>query len=851
MLTNTNWIQRIQKLTVRASSILFSSSEFKRELSTLISADDSPLLGIAIRCEFDGKVLLSTGVIGKTTDKEARVLSDRIGKDHNNIDIRIEYWERAPVRSNLLNQFSALLEEVIHPSAREMGHGIINAPYFDVKNRLIPTIHYLRERDSENPIHVVYIDLDHFSELNNGSTHSKADEALRYFAAELEQAAATVGGIALKYAGDEYSMLTSGYKTSEVVAAIETLKTRVAQRPFGDDGFRITFACGILALSDSDYAHEFKDLLDKAELATKVTGSKEKWRNQINFVGDSPLTDNLLDTKDFIKLGIALIRNRAIQISPFENVILNVISAKAFALAQIATGQPLELQELLTWLGVEYDKVYSARHLIGGGGIASSSIPRGAVALAICHGYYRCLSSSQSSAENLSIEFSSEGDAVGIWSSEGIILWGESGSPDDRLSIGTPIDIRIGHGKEPKFLPATVVIQVGLRNELLCVGDLNMPSDLFADIVVVDDRPNSGGGLPDFWQAALTHVAEALCKYPSVTEILVLGNESNASETIGRLRGTIPWDSSEAVDLMRFPRQLVVDRTSLFGSQHVHMIASRKDFIDALYRYHSALTFWTTSSIDDAVPGKSRLSRRIQTDGFQLDLMHGLKCETAADAYPMIIEIMRTADTSFATFDDANQLMYETKGFKLTLDDPYSDTIPGYFINQKDTLKRYVESVLLDPKSKIGQHFYDDGQYEAFIEHLASYCTNEGKETSTRRAILIVKNDVSNGELRPLGLVCVWATPKKHGLTTIIEFCFVWRTVEALVGLPYSLYGSISFAEKIAVDVSAKIRSALATDEAEPEVAAGSLTYLALSLHMRGDEFHRRIAKRIVDGASQ
>jgi hypothetical protein len=80
----------------------------------------------------------------------------------------------------------------------------------------------------------------------------------------------------------------------------------------------------------------------------------------------------------------------------------------------------------------------------------------------------------------------------------------------------------------------------------------------------------------------------------------------------------------------------------------------------------------------------------------------------------------------------------------------------------------------------------------------------------------------------------------------VIDFVFVWRTVEAFIGLPYSLYGSIRLAEQLVAQVSEIVQN---TPNGRPP-AIGELTYIALSLHVRVNEFHRRIAKRIVDVSS-
>lgn len=135
-----------------------------------------------------------------------------------------------------------------------------------------------------------------------------------------------------------------------------------------------------------------------------------------------------------------------------------------------------------------------------------------------------------------------------------------------------------------------------------------------------------------------------------------------------------------------------------------------------------------------------------------------------------------------------------------------------------------------------------------FLNHLAIYCDPvKGGKTSTRRAILIVPNQFDSTDMNPLGLVCIWVTPRFVNEKYILDYCFVWRTVEALVGFPYSLYGSIQLAKHIREELNKKFCFKSSMDS---NLNEGKLTYIALSLHMKTDEFNKRIAKSIVDAAS-
>jgi hypothetical protein len=121
------------------------------------------------------------------------------------------------------------------------------------------------------------------------------------------------------------------------------------------------------------------------------------------------------------------------------------------------------------------------------------------------------------------------------------------------------------------------------------------------------------------------------------------------------------------------------------------------------------------------------------------------------------------------------------------------------------------------------------------------------KRYATRRAILVIPHVTHpDTDLSPLGLVSVRIGPKFHGDVTKVNFSFTWRTVEALVGFPYSIYGSVQFANFI----SEKIKISLPNDIAR-KTSMGTVTYIAHSLHLFDDIYTQNIARRIVDDSSK
>ena len=110
----------------------------------------------------------------------------------------------------------------------------------------------------------------------------------------------------------------------------------------------------------------------------------------------------------------------------------------------------------------------------------------------------------------------------------------------------------------------------------------------------------------------------------------------------------------------------------------------------------------------------------------------------------------------------------------------------------------------------------------------------------------MVPHDVTPGEeITPLGLVSVRIVPRFRGEIVDLKYSFTWRTVEALVGFPYSIYGSVRFSQHL-TDL---IRDLV--DDPEIEITPGPVSYIAHSLHIFMDDYGQNIARRIVNDASK
>jgi hypothetical protein len=92
--------------------------------------------------------------------------------------------------------------------------------------------------------------------------------------------------------------------------------------------------------------------------------------------------------------------------------------------------------------------------------------------------------------------------------------------------------------------------------------------------------------------------------------------------------------------------------------------------------------------------------------------------------------------------------------------------------------------------------------------------------------------------------VCVRIVPRFQDRRIRFDYSFVWRTVEALVGLPYSMFGSVRFGEYLTERLTQELA------EHSYTVEMGQVSYIAQSLHMFTDEYGQIIARRIVNDAT-
>lgn len=122
-------------------------------------------------------------------------------------------------------------------------------------------------------------------------------------------------------------------------------------------------------------------------------------------------------------------------------------------------------------------------------------------------------------------------------------------------------------------------------------------------------------------------------------------------------------------------------------------------------------------------------------------------------------------------------------------------------------MEAYFQKAFLDNGQYFGKALAHPNQVDAVIKHVCHVIKQEERSFATRRAILIVPHELGDSlELSPLGLVSVRIIPRFISRKCLISFSFTWRTVEALVGFPYSIFGSVRYAQHLTAGIKEMLR---------------------------------------------
>lgn len=403
--------------------------------------------------------------------------------------------------------------------------------------------------------------------------------------------------------------------------------------------------------------------------------------------------------------------------------------------------------------------------------------------------------------------------------------------------------------KEKSDNRKTILVQAGSNI-------VNLPIDIFYKVVKVDTRPTSSGSLPDFWEGAISELISLMKNQPNLVNILIWGDVDNTQKVLFYLNNIKKWssDSKEQDFQYRYIARKTcrtVEDIMLFQEKfadHIVLCNSEEDIIIHTYKALSVKAK-PMSLLDDIIPNSRFLERKLSYTKIQLNITDGCRAESIEVAFPTVLEILRNAyreNPERKMLDQNGEELFELTNFKIVLEKPTYKKLPIYYYCDQEKLNRYYGETFGDENGLFRKPLEESGQLNGMICHIIEAIDSK-KQYETRRAILVVPNVIEEDKgYSPLGLVAVWVAPRFADGKIIIDYSFTWRTVEAIVGLPYSMYASVTFAEEVTRMIGERARH---TDISEA-INLGCVSYISHSLHMFLGEARMNIVRGIVDEVS-
>lgn len=159
--------------------------------------------------------------------------------------------------------------------------GVYNRRYID--RRLVEEIARARRQDYR--ISVMYIDIDHFKQVNDTSGHQAGDEVLREVAQRIK-AELRISDALARFGGEEFVVLLIDADLESASAVAQRIRAGVAAQPVdvnGGEPVSVTVSIGVATLDDFERDHAIEGVAQElvAQADTALYRAKSGGRNRV------------------------------------------------------------------------------------------------------------------------------------------------------------------------------------------------------------------------------------------------------------------------------------------------------------------------------------------------------------------------------------------------------------------------------------------------------------------------------------------------------------------------------------------------------------------------------------------
>ncbi len=824
----------LEEVRQKLSRCFFTGGEFNAWIQKIVDDEENSLFGISytiVKKIGESRKKYELGVKGKGEHTSYDKI--RRGED---IELQIFVWDKAQNQDEHKKIIGELIEKFLN---------IENINFFsllpDRQKLLAKCNETLKSWLGEKKKTAVFmLDLDRFKQVNDNFNHDAGSSVIREFGDILFEKGFQKAVI-LHQSGDEFNIMMPYEDPTELLALgfsiRQAAKSHNYALPVGKQ-IHLTAAQGVCLMEQT--GTEFLEAVKKAEEAYfPKKKNREKYRDSVRLVlyepGKPPIKEKANEKKMYVLMKTNN-KNKGLFKNIFLDYICSFVSEKAEEQIQA------EMDGLLEWMNLDYvggqmraiakEETWDCSHQLS---------PEEVIFAVFCGLYNNPSFRNKRMILTINKDFMAtiKLDEKEVFTLKETVAF----EPGQLCETVVSNDSAVTDWE--KRTKRTVLIYIGY-------DVIELPEKIFYRILRVDERPTTGGGLPDFWAGTLSELIGCVQENPYIDHVLICGKHDCASRLCSILNEIENWgkDLSYEFLIKKTNRRLGEIKDC---QEKLHKTIQQIQFdeiVDVLYRCTQRNIPMEKRIVrKENWANKRFLNRHLSYEQICLDITDGCRVDYMAEAFPTVLEIMRNylmEERRQKITDQAGRELIELDNFKLVINKPDSDDIPEYYRDEEQELDNYYKEVLGRENALFKSRLLEKNQLEAVLRHITGLFTENGIKYATRRAILVIEHRIDHVDnISPLGLVNIWIAPRQFGEDVIFDYTFSWRTVEAMVGLPFSLYATVKYAEELTEEISNRVKDKCET------VHLGKVSYIANSLHMFLDPACLEIVRGVVNEATR
>jgi len=820
-----------QEISERLESSFWTKDEFNEMLSQYADSAELKCVSFEVSAPEWEK-----NTYGQELPEQPK-MNYSVDGDDSSIRIQCRIWSEKAVKPQIQENLSNIIRSYLHlPCTSEC-----LLPFYGTTNidkKCNATLH--RFLGQNQAVAVFMVDLDHFKEVNDQYNHDIGSSVITQFGSLLQQQCQE-SAIAIHRSGDEFFILMPYDDVSAPLHLAYRISATARTYPYrGVEGIKLTAAQGICLCKDDNIT--FKIAAEEAEKAYYPKGKNQgKNRDTVRIV--CPNTTLPPRGEENRKKAFAIVKSNLKFSNLFLNPYLDFLSSFVANLGQESDIQTV-INDVIEWLNPT--KV-TGMQMLGKTGKADYQCAwsRDELAFALFHGLSQ--NNIIGRQKELELNFYEETDGFSIvLDSTTLYQYGETPAGAESESFS----LRLPKREASQYETRTVIlVQIGYHA-------LPIPESCFYRVIRIDARPTIGGNLPDFWEAALSELIELLSEHSFLRHIIVCGKKEHGEIFCDVLKNSDQWGKGNysytfLAKKIRQPIERIQACQERLKNAVQFIDDDNEQLISAIVSICQIDKWYPCLPNHKSDDHRRFLKRSLSYEKVRLGIQDGCIVDTLEEAFPTTLEILRNCPDNLCLsciHDQAGRELRELPNFKVVIKKPNSKHVPEYYEEDQHKLENYYQSVLGNDDAFFQKHLKASGQYDAVLKHIIRLISADGLQYATRRAILVVPHIISDpNDITPLGLISVYIAPRIMEGEVVFDFSFTWRTVEAVVGFPYSLYGSIRYAEQILETVRQECDKIRGMAE---RLKMGSVSYLAYSLHMFLDNSYLRIVRGIINDAT-